>query len=146
MIVCRIKIDDASNGTVLEFEYNDAWHPLTDGPGFSMVARDALQDRSLWGEREGWMPSYAMLGSPGVSEPSTAPLPGAVAINEIMNYGTGVDGDRIELYRPLIIDAKNERAADWYASFGAERLQGQPLRLVIHLSTFAVDLRAAGHF
>src|SRR5690606_15204155 len=93
----RIKIDDASNGTVLEFEYNDAWHPLTDGPGFSMVARDALQDRSLWGEREGWMPSYAMLGSPGTGEPSAAPLPGAIAINEIMNYGTGVDGDRIEL-------------------------------------------------
>jgi len=49
----------------------------------------------------------------------------------------------------LIIDAKSERAADWYASFGAERLQGQPegqpLRLVIHLSTFAADLRAAGH-
>lgn len=45
----------------------------------------------------------------------------------------------------LIIDAKNERAADWYASFGAERLQGQSLRLVIHLSTFAADLRAAGH-
>jgi len=49
----------------------------------------------------------------------------------------------------LIIDAKNERAADWYASFGAERLQGhpqgQPLRLVIHLATFAADLRAAGH-
>jgi hypothetical protein len=49
----------------------------------------------------------------------------------------------------LIIDAKNERAADWYASFGAERLQGQPqgqpLRLVLHLATFAADLRVAGH-
>ena len=53
----------------------------------------------------------------------------------------------------LIIGAKNERAADWYASFGAERLQGrsqgwsqgQPLRLVLHLATFAADLRAAGH-
>ncbi|RRH93209.1 GNAT family N-acetyltransferase [Mesorhizobium tamadayense] len=49
----------------------------------------------------------------------------------------------------LIIDAKNERAADWYASFGAEPLQshrqGQPLRLVIHLATFAADLRVAGH-
>lgn len=49
----------------------------------------------------------------------------------------------------LIIDAKNERAADWYESFGAERLQGQPHgeppRLVIHLATFAADLRAAGH-
>lgn len=49
----------------------------------------------------------------------------------------------------LIIHAKSERAADWYASFGAEHLQGQPrgqpLRLVIHLATFAGDLRAAGH-
>jgi len=49
----------------------------------------------------------------------------------------------------LIIDAKNERAAEWYASFGAERLQGQShggeSRLVIHLATFAADLRAAGH-
>lgn len=48
----------------------------------------------------------------------------------------------------LIIDAKNERAADWYASFGAQRLQDQPqgqyLRLVIHLTTFAANLRAAG--
>lgn len=50
----------------------------------------------------------------------------------------------------LIIDAKNDRAADWYASFGAERLQGQsqggPLRLALHLTTFVADLRAAGHF
>ena len=49
----------------------------------------------------------------------------------------------------LIIDAKTEHAADWYASFGAERLQGQsqggPLRLALHLTTFAADLRAAGH-
>ncbi|WP_274631156.1 GNAT family N-acetyltransferase [Arvimicrobium flavum] len=45
----------------------------------------------------------------------------------------------------LIIDAKSARAADWYASYGAEPLQGQPLRLVIHLKTFAADLRATGH-
>lgn len=45
----------------------------------------------------------------------------------------------------LIIDAKNDRAADWYASFGAERLLSEPLRLVIHLATFATHLRAAGH-
>jgi GNAT superfamily N-acetyltransferase len=45
----------------------------------------------------------------------------------------------------LIIDAKNERAAAWYASFGAEPLQDQPMRLVIHLKTFEADLRAQGH-
>lgn len=44
----------------------------------------------------------------------------------------------------LIIDAKSERAADWYASFGAEPLQEKPLTLVMPLATFAPDLRARG--
>lgn len=44
----------------------------------------------------------------------------------------------------LIIDAKNERAARWYAGYGAESLQGQDLTLVMPLATFATDLRAKG--
>jgi GNAT superfamily N-acetyltransferase len=44
----------------------------------------------------------------------------------------------------LIIDAKSERAARWYASYGAEPLQGKPLTLVMPLATFAADLRTKG--
>lgn len=44
----------------------------------------------------------------------------------------------------LIIDAKNDRAVDWYASYGAEPLPSRPLTLVIPLATFAGDLRARG--
>ncbi|CDX61479.1 conserved hypothetical protein [Mesorhizobium plurifarium] len=44
----------------------------------------------------------------------------------------------------LIIDAKSERAAGWYTSYGAEPLQGQPLTLVMPLATFATELRAKG--
>ncbi|TPK89140.1 GNAT family N-acetyltransferase [Mesorhizobium sp. B2-4-17] len=44
----------------------------------------------------------------------------------------------------LIIDAKSERAARWYASYGAERVQGRELTLVMPLATFASDLRAKG--
>jgi len=44
----------------------------------------------------------------------------------------------------LIIDAKSERAARWYASYGAERLQGPGLTLVMPLATFATGLRAKG--
>jgi hypothetical protein len=44
----------------------------------------------------------------------------------------------------LIIDAKSERAATWYASYGAEPLQGRPLTLVLPLATFAADLKARG--
>jgi GNAT superfamily N-acetyltransferase len=44
----------------------------------------------------------------------------------------------------LIIDAKNERAAKWYAGYGAVSLQDTPDTLVMALSTFAADLKAAG--
>lgn len=44
----------------------------------------------------------------------------------------------------LIIDAKHARAANWYASYGAEPLQSHPLTLVMPLETFAADLRAKG--
>ncbi len=44
----------------------------------------------------------------------------------------------------LIIDAKSERAAGWYSSYGAEPLIGRPLTLVMPLATFTADLRAKG--
>jgi GNAT superfamily N-acetyltransferase len=44
----------------------------------------------------------------------------------------------------LIIDAKNDRAARWYASYGAAPLSNKPLTLVMPLATFAVGLKAAG--
>ena len=34
----------------------------------------------------------------------------------------------------LIIDAKSERAAKWYAGYGAEPLENQPLTLVMPVS------------
>jgi GNAT superfamily N-acetyltransferase len=45
----------------------------------------------------------------------------------------------------LVIDAKNDRAADWYASYGGVRLDDAPRTLVMALSTFAADLKARGH-
>ena len=44
----------------------------------------------------------------------------------------------------LIIDAKNERAARWYASYGAAALGKKPLMLVMSLATFGAELKAAG--
>ncbi|CAH1658722.1 GCN5-related N-acetyltransferase; Histone acetyltransferase HPA2 and related acetyltransferases [Chelatococcus asaccharovorans] len=45
----------------------------------------------------------------------------------------------------MVIDAKNERAAAWYAGYGAERLRDRPLTLVAPLTTFATALKASGH-
>ena len=44
----------------------------------------------------------------------------------------------------LIIDAKSERAAQWYRSYGAEPLADKPLTLVMPLAAFTADLKAKG--
>jgi GNAT superfamily N-acetyltransferase len=44
----------------------------------------------------------------------------------------------------LIIDAKSDRAARWYAVYGAQPLADKPLTLVIPLATFSSDLKARG--
>jgi hypothetical protein len=44
----------------------------------------------------------------------------------------------------LYIDAKNDRAAQWYASYGAEPLENHPLMLIIKLEDFVSDLMAKG--
>jgi GNAT superfamily N-acetyltransferase len=44
----------------------------------------------------------------------------------------------------LIIDAKNERVAEWYASYGAVPLNDAPLSLLLPLSTIKTALIAAG--
>lgn len=40
----------------------------------------------------------------------------------------------------LLIDAKSERAADWYVAYGAVRLDDAPLTLVLPLATVAAAL------
>jgi GNAT superfamily N-acetyltransferase len=44
----------------------------------------------------------------------------------------------------LLIDAKNPRAAAWYASYGALALQDAPLTLILPLATIEKALTAAG--
>ena len=44
----------------------------------------------------------------------------------------------------MLIDAKNERVAKWYASYGAISLLDQPLSLVLPLTMVEQTLKAAG--
>ena len=44
----------------------------------------------------------------------------------------------------LLIDAKNDRVANWYASYGAVQLADAPLTLVLPLATARAVLEAAG--
>ena len=44
----------------------------------------------------------------------------------------------------LLIDAKSERAATWYASYGAVALTDAPLSLLLPLATICAALEASG--
>jgi hypothetical protein len=44
----------------------------------------------------------------------------------------------------MLIDAKNDRVAAWYASYGALPLLDAPLSLLLPLDVVAAALRAAG--
>jgi GNAT superfamily N-acetyltransferase len=44
----------------------------------------------------------------------------------------------------LLIDAKNNRAADWYESYGALRLEDAPLSLILPLAVAADAFRRSG--
>jgi GNAT superfamily N-acetyltransferase len=46
----------------------------------------------------------------------------------------------------LVIDAKNERVAGWYASFGAVPLLDAPLSLLLPLATIEAALKTTGKF
>ncbi len=64
----RITLVGPLGETIQDFEYDDAWHPETDGTGSSLVIVDAFADRAVWGQSTGWRPSLFALGSPGVDE------------------------------------------------------------------------------
>jgi GNAT superfamily N-acetyltransferase len=46
----------------------------------------------------------------------------------------------------LVIDAKNEKVAEWYTSYGAVPLLDAPLCLVLPLSTIEAALKKAGKY
>ena len=64
----RVRLETSDGGTVHDFDYDDAWEPLTDGLGHTLVIRAADGDLELWNRREGWRASTFLAGSPGADE------------------------------------------------------------------------------
>jgi len=42
---------------ILDFDYDPAWYPLTDGGGYSLVAVDPGAPTGNWGQAQNWRPS-----------------------------------------------------------------------------------------
>jgi hypothetical protein len=61
-----IKLEDRTNSTIIEFDYEDNWFDETDGLGFSLTIKDAANpDLDSWDSIDAWHPSAEAGGSPG---------------------------------------------------------------------------------
>jgi len=94
----ELQLEDAVGETILEFAYNNAWYPITDGLGFSLVIVDEHAPWFSWGLKSSWRPSGRWNGSPGQADPRPPDFP-QVRVNEAMSHNTA-GSDWIELYNP----------------------------------------------
>jgi len=83
----KIKLEDSTNSTILEFTFRDDWWETTDGQGFSLtVVNPANPDINSWGEKDSWRASAFYGGSPGWDDTGIVPEPGSVVINEVLAH------------------------------------------------------------
>ncbi len=96
----NVKLEDMTNSTIIEFDYNDNWFEITDGLGFSLTIKDVDNpDLDSWDSKSGWWPSAEIGGSPGQDDPDTILDPDSIVISEIMTHTNDpVYGDWIEIW------------------------------------------------
>jgi len=95
----RVTLLGPAGETVLDFEYDDNWHPATDGFGFSLVVASESQDAAAFGTAAGWRASAEMGGTPGTANGANPGLP-RVRINEALTHTDAPQVDGIEIYNP----------------------------------------------
>ncbi len=102
---------------ILDFNFDQAWYPATDGAGFSLVIRDENAPVGTWGFQSSWRPSSFPGGSPGQTDPPPPLLP-AVLVSEALTREDLPAVDAIELYNPTGNPAD---VSGWFLtdSFGA---------------------------
>jgi len=116
----RITLQDAAGRAILNFRYEDGWHSITDGEGFSLTINDpSYFDLSNWDTKDAWRPSVYLGGSPGQDDDGILPNAGAVVINEILAHAHAEASDWIELYNTTggAIDI-----GGWFLSDSKDRL------------------------
>jgi hypothetical protein len=95
-----IKLDDYTNSTILEFDYNDSRYPITDGSGFSLtIVNETNSDLDSWDDMDNWHPSSIMDGTPDTDDTGHVADNGAIVINEVLTHtDEPTYGDWIELH------------------------------------------------
>ncbi len=108
----NIQIDDATNEKILDFTYDNAWYPVTDGPGASLVIKNDAADWHTWDLAESWRPSAFDFGSPGQADPT--PIPATpVIVNEALTHTDLPQVDAVEILNPTAAPAN---IGGWFLS------------------------------
>ena len=95
----RVELQDAAGQTILNFRYRDGWYDITDGMGFSLTVKDAVNtEPNAWDDKSTWRPSANIGGSPGWDDTDEVPALGSVKINEILAHAHAEAPDWIELH------------------------------------------------
>jgi hypothetical protein len=76
----RLLIVAEDGSKILDFTYDDAWYPATDGPGKALVVYAEGAPEEAFSTAANWRESLGLLGSPGADE---APFVTTVAATEI---------------------------------------------------------------
>ena len=92
----RLKIVDQSGKLILELNYQDDWIPVTDGRGFSLVAKKLMPQGEMDGA-EYWGASLNIHGSPGVPD-NHLETNYTVVINEALTHTDLPAKDTVELF------------------------------------------------
>lgn len=95
----RLALEGALREPILDFKFNDAWYPATDGAGFSLVIRNEAAPFSTWTNAASWRASTLPGGSPGKADPVPREIP-AVVISEVLIHTDLPEVDSIELLNP----------------------------------------------
>ena len=70
----RMTLQDALGGVIEQFEYADAWYPITAGKGFSLtVSNPSAADPNALSDQGRWRPSESIGGSPGWDDSGESP-------------------------------------------------------------------------
>ena len=92
----RLEFVDQSDKLILELNYQDDWIPVTDGRGFSLVAKKLTPQGEADGA-EHWAASLNIHGSPGVPD-NHLEINYTVVINEALTHTDLPMKDTVELF------------------------------------------------
>jgi hypothetical protein len=103
----RIRLEDPTGATILDFEFDDEWYPSTDGEGFSLVVLDV---EGSFDDVANWCVSSATGGTPGAPD-AIGCAPQASLNVEPLSLNASSDAGTFE----LIITNTADGLLDWSA-------------------------------